>query len=122
MQNVDTLPDDELKRRVVALIDTDDWSEECITCGVPSLLHRGTCTRSNKEPPEERLKIWSSFNTRMRSILRWIKLDQKKELEAGFLLEGLKNLCSQISEQNTGNLKEVLDAMKEDKGSVSDGV
>ena len=64
--DLDSLSQDELKKRVASLISIDDWSDACGQCGRPSLLHRGgPCTRSEKEPPDVILKIWDEFRNRM---------------------------------------------------------
>ena len=103
--DLDTLSNDELKKRVASLISIDDWSDACGQCGRPSLLHRGgPCTRSEKEPPDVILKIWNEFRTRTKAVVTMVKSDWKKETQDSLLLDGLKKVMVQISGQNTDNM------------------
>ena len=52
----ENLMDAELKKKVNELIDLDNWKDECVACGKPDLLHKGSCTRTEKEPPDELVK------------------------------------------------------------------
>ena len=111
--NLDTLSNDELKKRVAALVSLDDWSDECGQCGRPALLHKGgPCTRQEKEPPETINRIWSEFRKRIKPIVTVLKSDFKKEAEDGLLLDGLKRLMLQISGQNTENMSAMIVNMK----------
>ena len=114
--DLDTLSNDELKKRVASLISIDDWSDACGQCGRPSLLHRGgPCTRSEKEPPGVILKIWSDFRKKIKSVVTMVKADWKKETEDSLLLEGLKRAMVQISGQNTENMNVLVESLKAKK-------
>ena len=53
MSALEKVSDSELKKRLSELIDLDDWTNEFATCGRPVFLHKGACTRENKDLPEE---------------------------------------------------------------------
>ena len=117
--DLDTLSNDELKKRVASLICIDDWSDECGQCGRPSLLHRGgPCTRSEKEPPDVILKIWNDFSTRTKAVVTMVKADWKKETQDSLLLDGLKKVMVQISGQNTDNMNVLVESLKAKKDDV----
>ena len=121
ISNLEKLPDAELKKRVNDLIDVDDWTDECITCGKPDLLHKGTCTRTEKEPPDELVKLWTDFRKRMKTIVRWDKSERRKDREEASLLEGLKKMMLELSEQNTGNIEKVVGVIstkKDESGEI----
>ena len=59
MINLDTLSNDNLKKKVAALVSLDDWSDECGNYKRPVLLHKGSlCIRKEKEPPDVIMDIW----------------------------------------------------------------
>ena len=94
--NLDTLSNDELKKRVLSLVSIDDWSDKCGQCGRPSLLHKGgPCTRSEKESLDVILKIWSDFWSHIKVVITMAKAELRKEQEEGLLLDGLKKLMVQ---------------------------
>ena len=114
--NLETLSNDDLKKRVSSLISIDDWSDECGQCGRPSLLHKGgPCTRSEREPPDVILKIWSDFRSRIKSVVTMVKADWKKETEDGLLLDGLRRLMVQISGQNAENMNVLVESLNTKK-------
>ena len=49
--------------------DLDDWADKC-PCGRPELLHKGLCSRTDKDPPEGYKEIWKEFKKRMKTFLR----------------------------------------------------
>ena len=74
--NMDTLSQDDLKKRVMALVSIDDWSDACLQCSRPSLLHKGgPCTRSEKEPSEKILEIWEEFRKRTKAVVTIVKAE-----------------------------------------------
>ena len=79
--NLETLSNDDLKKHVLSLIDIDDWSDECGACGRPSLLHKGVCTRMEKEPPDVILKVWKEYQARIKVIVKMAKAELRKEQE-----------------------------------------
>ena len=112
--NLDVLSNDDLKRKLAALFDLDDWSDECGQCGRPSLLHKGgPCTRKEKEPPDVVNKIWTDFRIRTKPILTVLKSELKKETEDSQLLDGLKKVLVTISGQNAENMNALVCSLKD---------
>ena len=117
------MSNDELKKRVLALVSIDDWSDKCLQCRRPSLLHKGgPCTRSEKESPEAILKIWQDFRSWIKTVIMMAKADMNKEKEESLLLDRLKRLVTQIAGQNTDNMTKLVDSLKtkESKDTVSE--
>ena len=113
MVNLDTLSNNELKKRVLSLISINDWSDECGQCGRPSLLHKGgPCTRSEKENPEVIIKIWKDFRSWIKTVITMAKAEINKGKEESLLLDGLKRLMTQISGQNSENMTKLVDSLK----------
>ena len=95
--NMDTLSQDDLKKRVMALVSIDDWSDECGQCSRPTLLHKGgPCTRSEKESPEAILEIWKEFRKRTKAVVTVVNAESLKEESENTLLDGLKKVLVQI--------------------------
>ena len=91
--HLDTLSNDELKKKVAALVSLDDWSDESGQCRRPALLHKGgPCTRQEKEPPDVIMDIWSELRKRIKLIIAVLKTDFRKEAEDGLLLNVLRKL------------------------------
>ena len=91
--NLESLSNDELKKRVASLISLGDWSDKCGQYGIPSLLHiGGPCTRKEWEPPDIVIRIWSEFRTCNKPILTVLKSEIRKGTEDSLLLDGLKKL------------------------------
>ena len=112
--NLESVSNDELRRKVASLISLDDWSDECGMCGRPTLLHKGgPCTRKEREPPDIIVKIWSEFRNRIKPIMTVLKSEIRKETEDGLLLDGLKQLLFQISGQNAENMSTVVKSLQE---------
>ena len=107
--DLEKLSDDNLKKRVLGLISTDDWIDECTQCGRPSLLHKpGLCTRSEKEDDAVILKIWKDFRSRMKNIIVAVKAEINKDKEDNILLEGLKRLA----EEQSLTMTKLVDSLK----------
>ena len=89
--NLESLSNDELRKRIAPLALLEDCSDECGQCGHPTLLHKGgPCTRKENEPPDVMIKIWSDLRKRARPILLSLKEIFWKETEHSLLLEGLQ--------------------------------
>ena len=89
--DLESLSNDDLRKRVASLVSLEDWADECGICGRPSLLHRdGPCTRKEREPPDVVIRIWSEFKKRVKPILATLKTDFRREAEQGVLLDGLQ--------------------------------
>ena len=77
--NMDTLSQDDLKKRVMALVSINDWSDACKQCSRPTLLHKGgPCTRSEKEPWEKIVEIWEEFRTRTKAVVTVVKAEFRR--------------------------------------------
>ena len=71
--SLEKVTDADLKKRLNELVDLDDWADKCAACGRLDLLHRGSCTRTEKDSPEDLVRIWTEFKKRMKTIVRWSK-------------------------------------------------
>ena len=101
---METLSNNELKKRVTSLISLEEWSDSCRACGIPSLLHKdGPCMRQEREPPDVVMKVWTEFKRRVKPILATLKEDYRKEAGQSVLLDGINPLITQISDQNVYN-------------------
>ena len=111
--NMDTLSQDDLKKRVMALVSIDDWSDACLQCSRPSLLHKGgPCTRSEKEPSEKILEIWEEFRKRTKAVVTIVKAESYREERDGALLDGLKKVLVHLSSQSTENMEGLTNAFR----------
>ena len=107
--DLNTMLNDDLRKRVTSLISQEDWADECGTCGHPSLLHRDCpCMRQEREPPDMVVRIWSEFKRRVKLILATLKADFDKETKQSVLLDGLERLIMKISGQNVDNMNRYL--------------
>ena len=50
--------------------------------------------RTNKDPLEDLVGIWTEFRKRMKTVVRWVKASKGREKDEASLLEGQKKLCS----------------------------
>ena len=67
--SLEKVTDAELKKRVNELIDLDNWTDKYVAYRKPDLLHKGTCTRTEKEPLDELVKTWTEFKKHMNTIV-----------------------------------------------------
>ena len=75
--NVDMLYNNDLNKKELSLKSLKNYSEECVNCGRPSLLHKGGLyTRKEREPPEIINNIWMDFCARVRSKVKVAKAEQ----------------------------------------------
>ena len=114
MSTLEKVSDSILRKRLSELIDLDDWTNKCATCGRPDFLYKGFCTREGKDSPEDLVQIWTEYKKRIRSHMRWTKYDRANEREKDSPLEGLKKLMFDISYQNTKNKETVVSSLKTD--------
>lgn len=103
---LDNLSNDDLKKRLDSQIALEGWMDECSKCGYPKLLHKdyllhrdAACTQG-MEVPNTLRENWKAYSQRVKPILKKLKEDQKKEMEQGVLLQGLKELVTSIIEGN----------------------
>ena len=64
------MTDAELKKRVSELIDLDNYTNKCAAGGKPDILHRGMCTRTEKEQQDELNKTWNEFRKQVTVIVK----------------------------------------------------
>jgi len=108
------MEDHELKKRLTELISLDDWTDRCSKCGYPKLIHKplhrdATCT-NEPESMQVLNKHWDEFTKRVKPILRMIKEEDKKELQEGILLKGLKELVESNNMNMSTGLKELVES------------
>ena len=86
--DLETLSNDELRKRIASLISLEDWSDSCGACGIPSLLHKdGPYTRQEQEPPDVVMNICTELKRRVKPIIATLKADNRKEAEQSVLLD-----------------------------------
>ena len=97
-------------KRWNALTRRDDWIEECEMCRMPSMLHKGLCTRKeglNMFEVGEVLKAWSLFKAKMKPILQWQENQEEKTRMQSNILVGMKEI---VESQNV-NMGKMIDIM-----------
>ena len=111
---IDTLSNDNLKRRLASQIALEDWTDERSKCGYPKLLHKdhvlhgdATCTRG-KEVPNILNENWKANTQRVKPILKMIREDTRKEMEKEGLLQGLR----EIIDSNTENIESLFQTVR----------
>ena len=105
---IDSIDNDDLTKRILNLINVNDWPDECGKCGHPRVLHRelhrvSACSEP-RESRDEFHRIWTEYWTRVKPILKF-KETAKKDSEQEILLQGLENLVKKISSQNAEQLR-----------------
>ena len=107
--DLDHLDNEDLKKRLISLINIDDLPDKCLKYGHPKVLynelHRATAFTNECEYDDEMYKIWSEYCKRCRPLLKLIKENTKKDAKEDILLEGLERLMTNISNQNMYNMK-----------------
>ena len=82
--NEESFSEDELARRWNELARKEDWLEECDMCKLPSMLHRGPCTRKEELKEEEFKELWetwSLFKEKMKPIRMWqVEQEEKAKM------------------------------------------
>ena len=98
-------------KRWNALARKEDWDEECDMCRMPSMLHKGPCTRKEELKEEEfgeLWKTWSLFKERMKPIRKWqVDQEEKAKMQSDILM-GMK----EIVDSNNANMAKVIESMK----------
>ena len=77
--NVKDFSNEELEKRFNALVNKDNWEEECEWCMMPGMLHKGPCTRKEETNAFEYQKVykcWKMYRNRMKPI---VESRQKQE-------------------------------------------
>lgn len=110
--NLDKLSNEELKRRVLHLINLEDWWIDCESYSRPSLLPReGSYIRTEKVREDLFMKEWKEFQVRVKRILVMVRSEKQKEKDDGFPQEGLKELIVQLAKQNMVNKSKVVEGV-----------
>ena len=116
----ENLSNDDLKKHLASQIALEDWTDEWSKCGYPRLLHKdyilhrdAACTRG-MEGPNTLRENWTAYSQRVKPILKKLKEDQRKEMEQGVLLQGLKELVTSITEGN----KSLLNVKKREHSPI----
>ena len=111
-----SISNEELRKRIINLVNIEEWADECSKCGYPRLLHLdekhrdASCTQE-AEVPDILNKNWSEFRKQVKPIVKAWKETLRKEHEEGVLLKGLERLDTKISGQNTDNMNKYTENM-----------
>ena len=110
------LTDIDAKKRLDVLDNLEDYMDECQTCGLPCLLHKGTCISSSTSEEVDNGKVWSEFRKRMKTIMLSVKEKreyvQKLENIERERSEERENYETKIEYLGTGNRKNVAKIVK----------
>ena len=108
---LDNLSNNYLRKHLASQISLENWTDECSKCGYQKLLHKdhvlhrdAACTQG-MEVPNILGENWKAYSQRVKPILKIMKEDQRKEMEQGVLLQGLKELVTTITEGNKSLLQ-----------------
>ena len=83
------MSEEEVKKRLNKLIDLGDWLIEFENCGLPQLLHKGTCTRLSHPKKEEAIVPWREFIDKMKPLIAWMKRSRDTERTETMWKKGL---------------------------------
>ena len=73
------------------------WDEECSLCSMPTMLHKGSCSRKTEVGEAEHSDLWKSwslFRKKMEPIRKWYKEEMDKKLMNSELLKGLQEMTA----------------------------
>ena len=87
---VESFSEDALRKMFDDLSKKEYWDEECSLCSMPTLLHKGPCTRKTEVGEAEFVdlwKAWSVFRKKMEPIRKWYKEDMEKRQVNSELLQ-----------------------------------
>ena len=59
---VETFGEDTLRKLYCDLSHKEDWDEECSLCSMPTMLHKGPCTRKTEIGEAEHSDLWKSWS------------------------------------------------------------
>ena len=121
---------EELEKRFIALVNKDNWEEECQWCMLPGMLHKHPCTRKEEANSSKYQRVhecWKMYRSRMKPILEVKQKEKEKEKEKEImkmLLEkekveekeevdhsGIERFATVISESFTAAQKPLIDAI-----------
>ena len=90
------ISDDELMKRFMELVVSFNYDEVCGTCTLPTLLHKGACTRKEAVEPVEYGETWKMFRIRMKPIIAY---QREVEYKNGLNLT-LKEISEAVNKEN----------------------
>ena len=70
----------------------DDYNDECKTCNLPDLLHRGACTRKARADAKEGYRIQKEYSDMIKPIVVGMKRRRSLEDQQNNLTKGLLDL------------------------------
>ena len=100
---VESFSEDALRKLFCDLSHKEYWDGECSLCSMPTLLHKGSCSRKTEVREAEHSDLWKSwslFRKKMEPIRKWYKDDMEKRQTNSDTLEGLKSMTDAIIKGN----------------------
>ena len=97
---------EELVKRFNALINKDNWEEECEWCVMPGMLHKGPCTRKEETEYQEVYECWKMYRNRMKPII-----ESKQKQEEKVDDSGMEKFATVVSEAFTSAQKPLIEAI-----------
>ena len=100
---VESFGEDALRKLFEDLSHKEYWDEECSLCSMPTMLHKGPCTRKTEIGEAEHSDLWKSwslYRKKMDPIRKWYKDDMEKRQANSELLQGLENMTAAIINGN----------------------
>ena len=107
---VESFGEDALRKLFCDLSHKEDWDEECSLCSMPTLLHKGSCSRKTEVREAEHSDLWKSwslFRKKMEPIRKWYKEEMDKKSMNSELLKGLQEMTA----ANQKGLQEMTEAI-----------
>ena len=89
---VESFGEDALRKLFEGLSHKEYWDEECSLCSMPTMLHKGPCTRKTEigeAEPSDLWKSWSLYKKKMEPIRRWYQDEMDKKQMNSEFLQGL---------------------------------
>ena len=96
---VESFSEDALRKLFDDLSKKEYWDEECSLCSMPTMLHKGPCTRKSEVTEAEHSDLWKAwgvYKKKMEPIRRWYKDEMEKRQANSELLQGLQNMTDAI--------------------------
>ena len=94
---VESFGEDALRKLFEDLSHKEYWDEECSLCSMPTMLHKGPCTRKTEIGEAEHSDLWKSwslYKKKMEPIRRWYKDEMEKRQVNSELLQGLQDMTA----------------------------
>ena len=80
---VESFGEDDLRKLFEGLSHKEYWDEECSLCSMPTMLHKGSCSRKTEIGQAEHSDLWQSwslYKKKMEPIRKWYKDEMDKKL------------------------------------------